>query len=358
MSKFLAQIVAFLLIFCLVVDLAMAANFASEVRIAGIQSHLILDDFATQAFALTIMADPHEKPRIPIARGVEALYASLHRTIGGPNDEVVPAVVGVVKNDVKGKPMGYATASVVGENAKYWFILTNWHVINGGSSFSVFFPNEDSTKESQIQNSNYMNASVTAMDEDEDLAVLRFRKASVPSGYSLKKLILAVCNKANYVAENEPVVIWTLNYAQCKPDQMFAASRVQLPSVRTRTVVKHPVWPGSSGSPITNSNGYLVGLLKQGNIKNGTVRLASLPSIYQFLVAAGVPGVRVEGSQWRKLVNVGVVNWEALRIQFVDSISEESIPFSTDLISSPQNPSRPAAPKPERIFSKAVHRAA
>jgi phosphate/sulfate permease/TPR repeat protein len=77
MSKFLARIVAILLVLCMISDQAMAAYTPAAIRFAGTHSHLSLRDFAAQALALPTSADPRGKSLISVAREVEALRVGI-----------------------------------------------------------------------------------------------------------------------------------------------------------------------------------------------------------------------------------------------------------------------------------------
>ena len=182
-------------------------------------------------------------------------YAQSAREIA---DRTLPSVGLVTIYDSNGTPLSLGSCFVVGEG----IVATNLHVIKGGTTATVIFGSQSS--ENKVE-------SVLAVDEERDLALLKV------STSELRPLTVADSSNVGtgdriYAAGNPRGLTGTFT------DGLVSAVRTIREGLRIFQV-SAPISPGSSGGPILNSFGGVIGVASAG-IEGGQNLNFAVPSEY------------------------------------------------------------------------------
>ena len=140
------------------------------------------------------------------------------------------------------------------------FVLTNWHVVGETRQVGVAFRSDNQAPAEEPQ---FHQATVVALLPEKDLALLRLSgTAPEVSAVPLAKLEEVEVGSDVYAIGHPEGMIWTLTHgivSQIRADfewNYSDGSLLQATVVQTQTSVN----PGSSGGPLFNSAGQLVGL--------------------------------------------------------------------------------------------------
>jgi Trypsin-like peptidase domain/TPR repeat/Tetratricopeptide repeat len=150
-----------------------------------------------------------------------------------------PAVVEIVTLDQQKKILKTGTGFFISPDG---VLLTNYHVISGGSSIMAQTPN----------GAMYVLKSVVATSETYDVAELQFFATDVPC-LSLGSSTSAVEGQRVLVIGNPEGLEGTVS------DGIISAFR----SGRTKIQITAPISPGSSGSPVLDESGSVIGIATQ-----------------------------------------------------------------------------------------------
>ena len=159
------------------------------------------------------------------------------------------AVVHVSVSNDRGKVLGTGSGFVVSDDGR---VVTNHHVVEGGDRAEVTFKGGRTV---EVEG-------VLAFDEEADLAVLKLRKGA----YSKLGLAAAPATQGDSVV----VIGSPLGFSGSVSTGIVAAIRTEGATFRDQRraswalQVTAPISSGSSGSPIMNDQGEVVGLIVGG----------------------------------------------------------------------------------------------
>ena len=153
-------------------------------------------------------------------------------------EKALAATVYLEMQDSKGVPLGFGSGFFVGDN----LIATNYHVIEGAARGSAKLVGQFST---------YTIEGVTATDKTNDLALLKVTMSGInplPLGNSSDVKI----GETVYVAGNPKGLEGTFsNGIISSRRDKYTKERLQMTA---------PISPGSSGGPVLNSKGEVIGV--------------------------------------------------------------------------------------------------
>ena len=153
-------------------------------------------------------------------------------------EKALAATVYLEMQDSKGVPLGFGSGFFVGDN----LIATNYHVIEGAARGTAKLVGQFST---------YTIEGVTATDKTNDLALLKVTMSGIkplPLGNSSDVKI----GETVYVAGNPKGLEGTFSNG-------IISSRRD-PYTKERLQMTAPISPGSSGGPVLNSKGEVIGI--------------------------------------------------------------------------------------------------
>ena len=153
-------------------------------------------------------------------------------------EKALAATVYLEMQDSKGVPLGFGSGFFVGDN----LIATNYHVIEGAARGRAKLVGQFST---------YTIEGVTATDKTNDLALLKVTVSGIkplPLGNSSDVKI----GETVYVAGNPKGLEGTFSNG-------IISSRRD-PYTKERLQMTAPISPGSSGGPVLNSKGEVIGI--------------------------------------------------------------------------------------------------
>ncbi len=151
-----------------------------------------------------------------------------------------PAVVTVITYDAGGEEVGRAS----GFFTKSDEIITNWHVIKSAKRIST----------QTVDGTIYAVAGIVAHDEASDLAVLKLRSPN--AGVTPLKITVVRPKEGERVV----VIGCAGGLATTVSDGIVSALR-EIPEVGSVIQITAPVSHGSSGSPVVNTRGEVVGVV-------------------------------------------------------------------------------------------------
>lgn len=167
-------------------------------------------------------------PQKPVALAAQTSLPELVR-------RVKPSVVALFVFDKDGKPLGQGSAFFITSGR----IATNYHVIAGGSTAEIH------TNEGIA----YTVTRVLSADQNADLAVL---EVELPSGIQFKPLTIS----RGAVQEGEEIVIIGTPRGLEGTISQGIVSALRESAIQ----ISAPISPGSSGSPVINMRGEVVGV--------------------------------------------------------------------------------------------------
>lgn len=163
-------------------------------------------------------------------------------------EKVYDSVV-TVKNYVRGQLYSTGSGFVFKTDDKNGYILTNYHVINGGSEVSVVFTNN---KEYKVE--------VVGYDEYSDIAVLSVEKKDIISTAQIGSsddLRIGDTTFAVGTPVDSSVYSWSVTRGILSgKDRMVQVDNYVMSVLQTDTAINS----GNSGGPLCNSNGEVIGI--------------------------------------------------------------------------------------------------
>ena len=167
-----------------------------------------------------------------------AINSTTAQTVPEIAEKALAATVYLEMKDSNGKTLGFGSGFFVKPN----LIATNYHVIAGAASGTAKLVGKYTT---------YKIEGWTATDEDNDLALLKV------SAYGIKPLPLGKSNAVRigdtvYVAGNPKGLEGTFS------DGIISSRRDKY--TKERFQMTAPISPGSSGGPVLNSKGEVIGV--------------------------------------------------------------------------------------------------
>ena len=172
-------------------------------------------------------------------------------------EKALAATVYLEMQDIKGMSLGVGSGFFVGDN----LIATNYHVIEGAAHGRAKLVGQSRT---------YTIEGVTAIDKTNDLALLKVTMSGIkplPLGNSSDVKI----GETVYVAGNPKRLEGTFS------DGIISSRRG--PDTKERLQMTAPISPGSSGGPVLNSKGEVIGVSYM-TIASGQNLNFAIPSRY------------------------------------------------------------------------------
>lgn len=163
-------------------------------------------------------------------------------------EKVYDSVV-TVKNYVRNQLYSTGSGFVFKTDDKYGYILTNYHVINGGNEVSVVFTNN---KEEKV--------TVVGYDEYSDIAVLAVDKSLVLSTVQIgssNDMRIGDTTFAVGTPVDSSVYSWSVTRGILSgKNRMVQVDNYVMSVLQTDTAINS----GNSGGPLCNSNGEVIGI--------------------------------------------------------------------------------------------------
>lgn len=163
-------------------------------------------------------------------------------------EKVYDSVV-TVKNYARNQLYSTGSGFVFKKDDKYAYILTNYHVINGGSEVSVIFTNN---KEEKV--------TVVGYDEYSDIAVLAVDKSLVLSTAQIgssNDMRIGDTTFAVGTPVDSSVYSWSVTRGILSgKNRMVQVDNYVMSVLQTDTAINS----GNSGGPLCNSNGEVIGI--------------------------------------------------------------------------------------------------
>ncbi len=163
-------------------------------------------------------------------------------------EKVYNSVV-TVKNYSRGQLYSTGSGFVFKTDDKYGYILTNYHVISGGSEVSVVFTND---KEEKV--------TVVGYDEYSDIAVLSIDKSNILATAQIgssENLRIGDTTFAVGTPVDSSVYSWSVTRGILSgKNRMVEVDNYVMSVLQTDTAINS----GNSGGPLCNSNGEVIGI--------------------------------------------------------------------------------------------------
>lgn len=163
-------------------------------------------------------------------------------------EKVYDSVV-TVKNYVRGQLYSTGSGFVFKTDDKYGYILTNYHVINGGSEVTVIFTNNKEEKVNVVGYDEYSDIAVLAVDKSLILSV-----AQIGSSTDMR---IGDTTFAVGTPVDSSVYSWSVTRGILSgKDRMVQVDNYVMSVLQTDTAINS----GNSGGPLCNSNGEVIGI--------------------------------------------------------------------------------------------------
>lgn len=163
-------------------------------------------------------------------------------------EKVYDSVV-TVKNYARNQLYSTGSGFVFKTDDKYGYILTNYHVINGGSEVSVIFTNNKEEKVTVVGYDEYSDIAVLAVDKSLVLAT-----AQIGSSNDMR---VGDTTFAVGTPVDSSVYSWSVTRGILSgKDRLVQSDDYVMSVLQTDTAINS----GNSGGPLCNSNGEVIGI--------------------------------------------------------------------------------------------------
>lgn len=163
-------------------------------------------------------------------------------------EKVYDSVV-TVKNYARNQLYSTGSGFVFKIDDKYAYILTNYHVINGGSEVSVIFTNNKEEKVTVVGYDEYSDIAVLAVDKSLVLATAQIG--------SSKDMRVGDTTFAVGTPVDSSVYSWSVTRGILSgKNRMVQVDNYVMSVLQTDTAINS----GNSGGPLCNSNGEVIGI--------------------------------------------------------------------------------------------------
>lgn len=163
-------------------------------------------------------------------------------------EKVYDSVV-TVKNYARNQLYSTGSGFVFKIDDKYGYILTNYHVINGGSEVSVIFTNNKEEKVTVVGYDEYSDIAVLAVDKSLVLAT-----AQIGSSNDMR---VGDTTFAVGTPVDSSVYSWSVTRGILSgKDRLVQSDNYVMSVLQTDTAINS----GNSGGPLCNSNGEVIGI--------------------------------------------------------------------------------------------------
>lgn len=163
-------------------------------------------------------------------------------------EKVYNSVV-TVKNYSRGKLYSTGSGFVFKTDSKYGYILTNYHVINGGSNVSVIFTNDKEEEVNVVGYDEYSDIAVLAVDKDKVI--------NVATTGSSEDMRIGDTTFAVGTPVDSSIYSWSVTRGILSgKNRMVQVDNYVMSVLQTDTAINS----GNSGGPLCNSNGEVIGI--------------------------------------------------------------------------------------------------
>lgn len=163
-------------------------------------------------------------------------------------EKVYNSVV-TVKNYSRGKLYSTGSGFVFKTDSKYGYILTNYHVINGGSNVSVIFTNNKEEEVNVVGYDEYSDIAVLAVDKDKVI--------NVATTGSSEDMRIGDTTFAVGTPVDSSIYSWSVTRGILSgKNRMVQVDNYVMSVLQTDTAINS----GNSGGPLCNSNGEVIGI--------------------------------------------------------------------------------------------------
>lgn len=163
-------------------------------------------------------------------------------------EKVYDSVV-TVKNYTRGKLYSTGSGFVFKTDSKYGYILTNYHVISGGSNVSVIFTNDKEEEVNVVGYDEYSDIAVLAVDKDKII--------SVATTGSSENMRIGDTTFAVGTPVDSSIYSWSVTRGILSgKNRMVQVDNYVMSVLQTDTAINS----GNSGGPLCNSNGEVIGI--------------------------------------------------------------------------------------------------
>jgi len=207
--------------------------------------------FALAALAATAVAGPDVNPKDMETAFREIADKAMDSTVAIRTYEILSEGPPRVS-----KALGHGSGTIVSEDGS---VLTNFHVVNGANWVVVI-----------LRDGTFLDADVVGADKRGDLALLRLKGAdrefspmelAEPGGLAPGSLALAIGNPRG-IASSSGRMSFTVGTVSGLGRDMTGELKSR-PGALYMNMIECDlsVWPGSSGGPLLNSDGEMVGVV-------------------------------------------------------------------------------------------------
>lgn len=163
-------------------------------------------------------------------------------------EKVYNSVV-TVKNYSRGKLYSTGSGFVFKTDSKYGYILTNYHVINGGSNVNVIFTNNKEEEVNVVGYDEYFDIAVLAVDKDKVI--------NVATTGSSEDMRIGDTTFAVGTPVDSSIYSWSVTRGILSgKNRMVQVDNYVMSVLQTDTAINS----GNSGGPLCNSNGEVIGI--------------------------------------------------------------------------------------------------
>ncbi len=163
-------------------------------------------------------------------------------------EKVYDSVV-TVKNYSRGKLYSTGSGFIFKTDSKYGYILTNYHVINGGSNVSVIFTNNKEEEVNVVGYDEYSDIAVLAVDKDKVI--------NVATTGSSEDMRIGDTTFAVGTPVDSSIYSWSVTRGILSgKNRMVQVDNYVMSVLQTDTAINS----GNSGGPLCNSNGEVIGI--------------------------------------------------------------------------------------------------
>ena len=188
--------------------------------------------------------DINDSPSIKPALDDTALFDAYSQAVVGAAEKISPSVANIVVLNKDHKPVGEGSGLVITPDG---YILTNAHVAASGNSFKV-----------SLNDGRAFNGRIVGSDPPTDTAVIRISGSDLPtaslgdsSRLKVGQLVIAIGNPFGFQCTVTAGVISALGRSLRSQTGHLIENIIQTDAALN---------PGSSGGPLTDSRGLVIGM--------------------------------------------------------------------------------------------------
>ena len=163
----------------------------------------------------------------------------------------MPSIVSITNMSVQEKSESAGSGIIVGQNDSELLIVTNNHVVEGSSTLTVTFIDEESVE-----------ADIKGTDSDKDLAVVAVPLSKIKDS-TMNKIAVATLGDSDKTQVGDQVIAIgnALGYGQSVTTGIVSAKERTMDSYDGKLLqTDAAINPGNSGGALLNANGEVIGI--------------------------------------------------------------------------------------------------